>query len=74
MRHNMLAGALAGSGCYALMLDNCPDHHNPMQLDRDRNGEGDLCQGGATLCEDCHSWDGLNGNANRRRLLVGIVR
>jgi hypothetical protein len=38
----------------------CPDHANPEQHDRDQDGDGDICQGGATGCVDCHSYDALN--------------
>ena len=60
LRHSMMSGVAHGDGCYAIMRDNCPDVENPDQTDSDSNGEGDLCAGGATLCEDCHSWNMLN--------------
>jgi hypothetical protein len=60
LRANYLSGGVDGAGCYALLNDNCPDHSNPLQEDRDGDGAGDQCQGGATACENCHSWSAPN--------------
>jgi len=54
------------------MIDNCPDEHNPDQLDEDNSGIGDVCEESAMCVPKCYAYGGQPGDFTNDNLTTVV--